>query len=206
MTIGERLLNLRKQKNLSQEELANILDVSRQTVSKWETDQSTPDFDKIVPLCNYFGITTDELLTGKENLVEGNKDDSRKRFARNVAIAVGMYIMSVVSIILFATLFDKAELGVCVFFTIIALATGLLIYNGIVNGGEHKEKIQETREEKDEKIVKEIVSTIGLIVYFLISFLTMAWHITWIIFLIIGVINGIISLLFSLKKDGGKNE
>lgn len=206
MTIGERLLNLRKEKNLSQEELANILDVSRQTVSKWETDQSTPDFDKIVPLCNYFGITTDELLTGKTNLIEGNKEDNKKVFARNIAIAVGMYIISVVSIILCASLFDQPEVGVCIFFTIVALATGLLIYNGIVNGGEHKEKIQETKDEKDEKIVKEIVSTIGLIIYFLVSFLTMAWHITWIIFLIVALVNGIVSLLFSLKKDGGRNE
>ena len=58
MTIGERLLNLRKEKNISQEELADILGVSRQTISKWELDQTTPDFDKLVPLCEYFGITS----------------------------------------------------------------------------------------------------------------------------------------------------
>ena len=53
MTIGERLLKLRKERNISQEDLANVLDVSRQTISKWETDQSQPDFDKIIPLCEY---------------------------------------------------------------------------------------------------------------------------------------------------------
>ena len=95
MTIGDRLLKLRKEKNISQEELANELDVSRQTISKWETNQSMPDFDKIVPLCNYFGITTDELLTGRENLQEANKEDRDKSFARNIAIAVAMYISSV---------------------------------------------------------------------------------------------------------------
>ena len=115
MTVGERLLNLRKEKNLSQEELANILDVSRQTVSKWETDQSTPDFDKIVPLCNYFGITTDELLTGRENLQEANKEDRNKSFARNIAIAVAMYIISLVAIILFGSI-GLGEVGVCIFF------------------------------------------------------------------------------------------
>ena len=46
MSLGERLLELRKSKHLSQEELAYKLDVTRQTISKWETDQSTPDFDK----------------------------------------------------------------------------------------------------------------------------------------------------------------
>ena len=48
--IGEKLLELRKKKGLSQEEVAQELNVSRQTISKWETDQSTPDFDKIIPL------------------------------------------------------------------------------------------------------------------------------------------------------------
>ena len=201
MTVGERLLNLRKEKRLSQEELANILDVSRQTISKWETDQSTPDFDKIVPLCNYFGITTDELLTGRENIKEANKDDRKKRFAKNIAISVGMYILSVISIILCTILFNAPEIGVCVFFVIIALATALIIYNGIVNGDNGKEETYETKEDKDEKLVKEIVSIIGTIIYFLVSFLTMAWHLTWIIFLIIGLVNTIVSLLFSIKNS-----
>ena len=66
MDIGEKLFELRKEKNLSQEEVADRLNVTRQTVSKWETNQSTPDFDKIVPLCELFGIGTEELLTGKK--------------------------------------------------------------------------------------------------------------------------------------------
>ena len=60
--LGERLLNLRKDKKLSQEEVADKLNVTRQTVSKWETDQSMPDFDKIVPLCELYEITPNELF------------------------------------------------------------------------------------------------------------------------------------------------
>ena len=63
--LGEKLFELRKAKNLSQEEVADKLGVTRQSVSKWETNQSTPDFDKIVPLCELFEISTDELLIGK---------------------------------------------------------------------------------------------------------------------------------------------
>lgn len=66
MNLGEKLFELRKSKNLSQEEVAEKLNVTRQTVSKWETNQSTPDFDKIVPLCELFEISTDELLRGKK--------------------------------------------------------------------------------------------------------------------------------------------
>lgn len=66
MTLGNRLYEMRKEKGLSQEKAAEVLGVTRQTISKWETDQSTPDFDKILPLCALYGISTEELLTGKK--------------------------------------------------------------------------------------------------------------------------------------------
>ena len=66
MNIGEKLYELRKGKNLSQEEVAEKLNVTRQTVSKWETNQSSPDFDKILPICELFEISTEELITGKK--------------------------------------------------------------------------------------------------------------------------------------------
>lgn len=73
MTLGNRLYEMRKEKGLSQEKTAEVLGVTRQTISKWETDQSTPDFDKILPLCALYGISTEELLTGKkqDNYTEG---------------------------------------------------------------------------------------------------------------------------------------
>ena len=62
MTLPERLIKLRKNAGLSQEEVAEKLEVTRQTVSKWETGQSSPDLDKVLPLCNLYGVTPDELL------------------------------------------------------------------------------------------------------------------------------------------------
>ena len=62
MNLGEKLLSLRKKKGLSQEEVADILHVTRQTISKWETNQSMPDFDKVVPICDLYEISTDELF------------------------------------------------------------------------------------------------------------------------------------------------
>lgn len=76
MNIGEKLFELRKNKNLSQEEVAEKLNVTRQTVSKWETNQSTPDFDKIVPLCELFEISTDELLRGKKSESQAEENDT----------------------------------------------------------------------------------------------------------------------------------
>ncbi|WP_130862371.1 helix-turn-helix domain-containing protein [Bacilliculturomica massiliensis] len=64
MNFNERLLELRKSKGLSQDELGERLGVSRQTVSKWELAQSYPDFQRLVLLSDYFGLTLDELVKG----------------------------------------------------------------------------------------------------------------------------------------------
>ena len=66
MEIGTRIQELRKKKNISQEELANVMNVSRQAVSKWESNLSAPDIEKIIDLCEYFQVSSDYLLMGKE--------------------------------------------------------------------------------------------------------------------------------------------
>ena len=64
MKFNERLMALRKKRGLSQEELGFELGVSRQTVSKWESGQSYPDFQRLVLLADYFDISLDELVLG----------------------------------------------------------------------------------------------------------------------------------------------
>jgi len=66
MTIGEKIYKLRTEKNLSQGELSELLEVSRQSVSKWENGAATPDLDKIIKLSEVFGITIDELVKSEE--------------------------------------------------------------------------------------------------------------------------------------------
>ena len=68
MTIGKRIGLLRRQKGLTQEELANHMGVSPQAVSKWENDQTCPDISALPKLAQLFGVTVDELLSGKEEL------------------------------------------------------------------------------------------------------------------------------------------
>lgn len=67
MDFNNRLYQLRKQKGLSQEELANRLNVSRQTVSKWEVGDSTPDMEKLVAISDLFDVSLDKLVMGKED-------------------------------------------------------------------------------------------------------------------------------------------
>ena len=66
MTLGEKIYKLRTERNLSQGDLSEILEVSRQSVSKWENGAATPDLDKIIKLSEIFGITIDELVKNEE--------------------------------------------------------------------------------------------------------------------------------------------
>ncbi len=66
MDFAEKLLSLRKANNLTQEQLAEKLDVSRQSVSKWECGQAVPELDKIVALSAIFNVTTDYMLKSSE--------------------------------------------------------------------------------------------------------------------------------------------
>lgn len=62
MSLGDKIIELRRQKGWSQENLAERLGVTRQPVSKWESGASVPDLDKIVGMSELFGVTTDYLI------------------------------------------------------------------------------------------------------------------------------------------------
>lgn len=67
MTFSEKLMQLRRQKGWSQEELGERLDVTRQTVSKWELGSTTPEMEKLIAMSELFGISIDELVKDSEN-------------------------------------------------------------------------------------------------------------------------------------------
>ena len=68
MKIGEKIANLRNMAGMSQEQLAENLEVSRQSVSKWEMNQALPQIDKVLQLCELFKISTDQLLCDKNEI------------------------------------------------------------------------------------------------------------------------------------------
>ena len=210
MNIGEKLFELRREKNLSQEEVADKLNVSRQTVSKWETNQSVPDFDKIVPLCELYGVGVEELLTGKKPEEKAEmaqeeeiptRNEVRKKSAEVVSTSVFLYIFSIVVVIIGIPVLSWDPILVSsIFLLIIGFATARIIkhYMSIP-------KFEETKEEcKQNQIIKEINGIIGMIctvLYFVISFTTMAWHVTWVIFIIDGLLCQVVKLFFMLKEE-----
>lgn len=214
MNIGEKLFALRKEKNLSQEEVADQLNVTRQTVSKWETNQSTPDFDKIIPLCELYGIGAEELLTGKkpEDKMQVAKEEPeseriptrqeiRRKSAEVVSTSVFIYMVAVAVFTVAIAVLDMNPVVVtAIFLAIVAFATARLIrhYMSIPKFEKSKEEI------KENEIIKQINGIVGAIctiIYFIVSFSTMAWYITWIIFIIDGLICQVVKLLFMLKEE-----
>lgn len=78
MEFNEKLQELRKHKDLTQEELAELLFVSRTAVSKWESGRGYPNIDSLKAIARFFGVTIDELLSGDELLTIAEKDTEQK--------------------------------------------------------------------------------------------------------------------------------
>lgn len=120
MEFNNKLYELRKQKGLSQEELAGRLNVSRQTISKWEVGESTPDMDNLVSISELFGVSLDELVLDKAPSKEQPEvqvvrselysdikehvltDDNKKRAKKGLEIAgIALGVFLLVDIITF---------------------------------------------------------------------------------------------------------
>lgn len=111
MTLGEKITALRKDRNYSQEDLADILKVSRQAISKWENDSAIPDIEKIVILSRLFKCSIDYLLFNKEEetLLEEKKPlkDNFDLSAFNLIKTILFALFPIINLILFANTFVK---------------------------------------------------------------------------------------------------
>ena len=205
--LGERLFKLRKDKKLSQEEVAEKLNVTRQTISKWETDQSMPDFDKVVPLCELYGITTDELFielkrkeTSKntEFVIDSAEKLKTSKKAKGIAVSIVLYFLGIVWIMISIPVMNMNPIvASAIFLLICGIATGIIIYVCIKY---KKIKNKETEADKLRNQISNVVAIIVAIIYLIISFKTMAWHLTWIIWVIFGLFEEILKLVFMLRS------
>lgn len=157
MILADKIVSLRKKAGWSQEDLAEKLGVTRQSVSKWEGAQSVPDMDKVVMMSRLFGVSTDFLL--KDELEEetpcaaAQDDDTplrrvsltqasaylalRKAAAPKIAIATALCIISPVTLILLAGMSEvqrfpisgnaAAGIGLCVMLVLLAVAVSIFL-------------------------------------------------------------------------------
>lgn len=154
MILADKIIELRKKAGMSQDELAEQMDVSRQSVSKWEGAQSVPDLNKILKLSEIFGVSTDYLLKDdfekpaqefsetvtedkplhRVSMEEANKFLAvNERSAFKTALGVALCILSPVPVIILSSLIysDIADsVGTTLMFLMIATAVGLFISAG----------------------------------------------------------------------------
>lgn len=133
MNFNEKLLELRKKEGFSQEELAEKANVSRQSVSKWESGQSTPEMDKLILLSNIFNISIDELV-GKESInnlkIENDVNAKPKRKYKVLkVIAIILIIYLLVVIIKFILLTKQAMIANSFSETNFSIMESIIIYD-----------------------------------------------------------------------------
>ena len=118
MELNEKLQQLRKQKNLTQEELAQALYVSRTAISKWESGRGYPSIDSLKAIAKFFGISVDELLSGEQLLTLAEADHKQKR-SNLCDLLFGLLDISVL-LLLFLPLFGQKMDGGVVSVSLIA--------------------------------------------------------------------------------------
>ena len=157
MILADKIMTLRKKTGWSQEELAAQLNVSRQSVSKWEGAQSIPDMDKVVQMSRLFGVTTDFLLKDELEMEEHTQSTPvdepplrrvtmeeasaylalRREAAPKMALATGLCILSPVALLMLAAMSEFARFGIsenaaagiglCVLLVLVAIGVALFL-------------------------------------------------------------------------------
>ena len=145
MAFNENLQNLRKMKSMSQEQLAEQLEVSRQAVSKWESGSGYPETEKLISICEIFECSMDTLIKGKitaDTTGEKKKyENLQNRFSKGISLGVGLILLGVTSLLYLAEFANKAAteileeryaiLGVIILLCCILVAVPIFIMLGI---------------------------------------------------------------------------
>jgi len=123
MNIADRIQNLRKTKGISQEELADKVGVSRQAVSKWESEQSVPDIDKVIFMSDYFEVTTDYILKGIENEKQANAN------VLDASIFVSpATFLNFIGLIIAGAIWHEKQVPIAIVGGLISMAMGCMVF------------------------------------------------------------------------------
>lgn len=175
MAFSENLQYLRTRDGLTQEQLAERLDVSRQSVSKWESGQSFPEMDTILRLCDMFSVSLDTLLrrdAQAEALADtAGYDHFMNRFAWKISLSIGAIILAVALCALLEGLHVPAMLYGGLFLAVVAAAVTVMVASGIQYDNFCKRHpvipdfyVVEEREAFHDRFVWYIAGSIGAII------------------------------------------
>ena len=165
-----KLKEYREKLGLTQEKLAEKIGVSRQTISKWETNQSTPDFDKILPLCEVLGITTEELIKGEKEVknseleeIKQENEKAKKEYMQKrnkkkaIVLSVSIFLYCIATFALpymVEVLRYEDAHAVMIWATLCTIATVIIIYFFVAYPNIYKE-------DKEKKGIKEDIEEIN---------------------------------------------
>lgn len=136
MKFNEKIIMLRKNKNLSQEDLGNELGVARQTISKWELGETTPEMDKLIKMSEIFEITLDDLIKDTESNIDKNNANNT-----NTQKLAGLVI--------------KILKGIGIFIIIVFAITVIMMIMGLVSYNNMKYDSKGVIEKIEENIIME---------------------------------------------------
>lgn len=122
MDISDRIQQLRRIKGISQEELADKIGVSRQAVSKWESEQSIPDIDKIIAMSEYFSVTTDYILKGIEQ-----PKQIEKKVNANIFVIVAT-VLNFIGLIISAAIWAGNQMPIAIGIGLAIMALGCMVF------------------------------------------------------------------------------
>ena len=123
MNVADRIQHLRKLKGISQEVLADKIGVSRQAVSKWESEQSIPDLDKIIIMSEFFDVTTDYILRG----IESEKQVDEKKVNAIIFVTVAS-VFNFIGLIVASAIWYEEQMPMAVVAGLIFMAGGCMIF------------------------------------------------------------------------------
>lgn len=184
MSLGENLQFLRKKSNITQEQLAEMLEVSRQSVSKWESDTTYPEMDKLLQISGIFHCSLDDLVQKDINTQyvedKAHYDEHHNRCSRQITTGVSLIMSGLTLMVFLQTIFSKAEqieyLASMVFFIFIAVAVAFFVMTGLQSSHFSKKNpvienfyTEEEKEKFHQKFVIWITTGVVLIFIGLIS-------------------------------------
>lgn len=131
MKIGDKLKEARLKKNMTQEEVAEKIFVSRQSISNWENNKTYPDIGNVIALSNLYEISLDELLKGSDNFMK-HLEESTDLVKSNKKL-IGIIIIALLTMVIIAlfTEFMPERLNMVAIFSLSIILTGL-IYSEII--------------------------------------------------------------------------
>lgn len=131
MKIGDKLKEARLKKNMTQEEVAEKIFVSRQSISNWENNKTYPDIGNVIALSDLYEISLDELLKGSDNFMK-HLEESTDLVKSNKKL-IGIIILALITMVIIAlfTEFMPERLNMVAIFVLSIILTGL-IYSEII--------------------------------------------------------------------------